>query len=168
MGQGSVNRGEAVAVMQWDCMRLADMPAAMVYAMAQLRSEVFVVEQVCVFLDLDGSDDQALHVLGRRGDQLLAYARCFGPGVKFVEASIGRIATRLSARSTGLGHALVKRAKEAVAEQWGTQPVRIGAQARLRAFYEQHGFVDMHRPYMEDGIDHLEMVWDPLKNQPTG
>ena len=64
---------------------------------------------------------------------------------------------------TGLGHALIRRALQAVAEQWGAQPVRIGAQARLEAFYASHGFVDANRPYVEDGIDHLEMVWHPLK-----
>ena len=154
--------------MCWELMRLADMPPGMVYAMAQLRSEIFVVEQACVFLDLDGSDDQALHVLGSKHGELVAYARCFGPGVKFAEASIGRIATRRQARGSGLGHLLVERAKTAIGTCWGVQAVRIGAQARLRAFYQSHGFVDMCRPYLEDGIDHLEMLWNPLKTQITG
>lgn len=153
---------------EWAVMGLDAMPANTLYAVAQLRSEVFVVEQECVFLDLDGSDDQALHVLGYKAGELIAYARCFAPGVKFAEASIGRIATRLQARGNGFGHHLVERAKSAVTEAWGSQPVRIGAQARLKPFYELHGFVDMDKPYIEDGIDHLEMLWKPLDPPMTG
>jgi ElaA protein len=131
------------------------------YALLQLRSEVFVVEQNCLFLDLDGADSQAVHLLGWRGGRLDAYARCFAPGVVFPEASIGRIATRMSARGGGLGHQLVYAALALVAARWGRQPIRIGAQARLKHFYEGHGFVDLDKPYVEDGIDHLEMVWYP-------
>ncbi|MFM9997958.1 MAG: GNAT family N-acetyltransferase [Burkholderiaceae bacterium] len=145
------------------------------YAALQLRAEVFVVEQQCAFQDLDGSDPLALHLIGRgrapevgsgdgapadatqHGGELLAYARCFPAGVKYPEASIGRIVTRSSVRATGLGHLLVARAIAAVAQTWGVQPIRIGAQARLKVFYEQHGFLDAGCPYMEDGIAHLEM-----------
>lgn len=127
----------------------------------QLRSEVFVVEQACVFQDIDGADPQALHLLGSHGGQLVAYARCFPLGVKFAEASIGRVVTRLVSRGGGLGHVLIQKAMAAVGQQWGVQPIRIGAQARLAAYYSQHGFVDDGKPYVEDGIDHLEMLWRP-------
>ncbi len=154
----------------WESLGVAEL-----YAALQLRAEVFVVEQQCAFQDLDGSDALALHLTGRgrapqvgSGDaaladatqhsgELLAYARCFPAGVKYPEASIGRIVTRSSVRATGLGHLLVARAIAAVAQTWGEQPIRIGAQARLQAFYEQHGFLDAGCPYMEDGIAHLEM-----------
>lgn len=129
------------------------------YALLQLRAEVFVLEQVCLFQDLDGSDAQALHVLGHVGEELVAYARCFGPGVKFAEASIGRVVTRGTFRAGGLGHVLIKRSVAATCDRWGRQPIRIGAQARLKRFYEGHGFEDVGVPYIEDGIDHLEMVW---------
>jgi ElaA protein len=131
------------------------------YALLQLRSEVFVVEQRCLFLDLDGADSQAVHLLGWRDGRLDACARCFPPGVVFQEASIGRIATRMAARGAGMGHQLVREAIALVTTRWGHQPIRIGAQARLKHFYEGHGFVDMDKPYVEDGIDHLEMVRYP-------
>ena len=127
----------------------------------QLRSEVFVVEQNCVFQDIDGADALAMHLLGYRGDMLVAYARCFPAGVKFAQASIGRVVTRSNARRGGLGHLLMKEAVSAVCSQWGPQPIRIGAQARLKNFYSGHAFVDAGKPYVEDGIDHLEMVWQP-------
>ena len=127
----------------------------------QLRTEVFVVEQQCVFQDLDGTDGQAVHLLGVRNHQLVAYARCFAAGVKFTQASMGRVVTRQSARGTGLGHALIEKAIDSIGTLWGPQTIRIGAQARLKIFYSGHGFVDVGRPYLEDGIDHLEMVRRP-------
>lgn len=152
--------GVAVPI-EWTCLTFAALSAAQLYDLLQLRSEVFVVEQNCVFQDIDGADDQALHVLGRRGAQLLAYARCVPAGVKFAEANIGRLVTRGYARGSGLGHLLVQEARSALCSQWGTQVIRIGAQAHLEIFYRGHGFVDVGRRYVEDGIDHLEMVWHP-------
>lgn len=146
------------------CTRTFDaLSGAELYEMLQLRSEVFVVEQACAFQDLDGADGVALHLLGRTTPTgaLVAYARCFGPGVKFAEASIGRVLTRPSARTSGLGHVLMRQAKAALCAQWGPQPIRIGAQARLERFYAGHGFAVAGAPYLEDGIDHIEMLWTP-------
>ena len=128
------------------------------YEVLQLRSEVFVVEQACIFQDLDGADDQAMHLLGRSGGQLVAYARCFPAGVKYAEASIGRVVTRRSARASGMGHVLMQRAIDAIHSHWGAPPIRIGAQARLETFYNRHGFAKAGPVYLEDGIDHIEMV----------
>jgi ElaA protein len=137
------------------------------YALLQLRSAVFVVEQDCLFQDMDNSDAQAIHLMAWDSGQLLAYARCYGPGIKFREASIGRIATHMAARGTGLGQLLVQKAIDLVSATWGPQPIRIGAQARLKKFYQGIGFDDMGIPYVEDGIDHLEMVWHPATQEMT-
>lgn len=150
-----------VTEMQWKLSAFDALSAAELYELLQLRSEVFVVEQDCVFLDLDGADAQALHLMGRRAGQLLAYARCLPAGVKFAECSLGRVVTRRSVRGSGLGHDLLRRALGVVIAQWGPQAIRIGAQAQLKEFYAAHGFVDVGRPYVEDGIDHLEMVRQP-------
>ena len=147
--------------LDWQLLPFDALTTRQLHDLLQLRSAVFVVEQACAFQDVDGADLQALHLLGTRSGQLMAYARCFATGVKYAEASIGRVVTDPAHRGTGLGHALIRRALQAVAEQWGEQPVRIGAQARLEACYAGHGFVDAQRPYVEDGIDHLEMVWHP-------
>ena len=154
---------KAPSTLDWKLVRLDALTVAELYAVLQLRTEVFVVEQNCVFQDMDGADDQAMHLLGSQGaggqgDALVAYARLFPAGVKFAEASIGRVITRASARGTGLGHMLVEQSIAAVHRLWGQQAIRIGAQTRLKAFYGQHGFVDVGLPYVEDGIDHLEMV----------
>lgn len=151
--------------LDWKLATLHALTVAEVYAMLQLRTEVFVVEQNCIFQDMDGADDQAMHLLGSQSvpgqsGQLVAYARLFPAGIKFAEASIGRVVTRPSTRGTGLGHVLIQRAISSVHTLWGEQQaIRIGAQTRLKAYYSQHGFADVGLPYVEDGIDHLEMVW---------
>ena len=150
--------------LDWQLLPFDALSVRQLHDLLQLRSAVFVVEQACAFQDIDGADPRALHLLGTRAGHLLAYARCFAPGIQFAEACIGRMVTDPAQRGTGLGHALIRRALQAVAEQWGPQPVRIGAQTRLSAFYAGHGFVDVNRPYVEDGIDHIEMVWHPLKS----
>ena len=155
----------------WRLMSFEDLRVGELYEVLRLRSEVFVVEQQCIFLDIDGDDRDANHllgvevdlkmrraVLGVQGEELKAYARCFGPGVKSTEASIGRVAIHPSARGKGLGHVLMAQAIAAVNQVWGPQAIRIGAQAQLADFYAKHGFVDLGRPYIEDDIPHLEMV----------
>lgn len=155
------------AAVHWKLATFDSLTVPELYALLRLRTEVFVVEQHCVFQDMDGADDQAVHLLGtqrttgQEGDPLVAYARLFPAGVKFAEASIGRVVTSSAVRGQGLGHTLIDRALSSVHTLWGPQPVRIGAQTRLQAYYSQHGFVDMGLPYVEDGIDHLEMLWSP-------
>ena len=154
----------------WRFQAFDALTVAELYAVLRLRSEVFVVEQNCVFLDMDNSDAQAMHLMGRAGGdqgELVAYARCFGPGVKYTEASIGRVITAPQARAGGLGHVLMREAVRAVQVHWGPQPIRIGAQARLQAFYEQHGFVREGEPYIEDGIPHIEMLRPPSREEHT-
>jgi ElaA protein len=146
---------------EWTLLDFDALDTRGLYELLRLRAAVFVVEQSCAFQDLDGLDPQALHLLGRQHGSLVAYARCFAAGVTFAEASIGRIVTRDTLRGTGLGHRLVERAMQAVGERWGIQPIRIGAQARLKHFYRRHGFKDVNRAYVEDGIEHLEMLWVP-------
>ena len=146
----------------WRFVAFDELTLRELYELLQLRTEVFTVEQNCVFQDIDGADDQAMHLLGTQNNQLVAYARCFPAGVKFAEASIGRVVTRSLARGSGLGHLLIQQAVSSVCGLWGPQPIRIGAQARLKAYYSGHGFVDVGVPYVEDGIDHLEMVWTPV------
>jgi ElaA protein len=142
----------------WRLLSFADLRVAELYEVLRLRSAVFVVEQQCLFQDMDGYDSQAMHLLGVQGGELLAYARCFEAGVKFPEASFGRVLIRPSVRGTGMGHALIDQAITAISQLWGPQAIRIGAQMQLAAFYDQHGFEDVGKLYMEDGIAHLEMV----------
>ena len=148
----------------WRFVAFNALTTAELYQLLQLRSEVFVVEQACVFQDMDGADAQAMHLLGHLGEepgqagQLVAYARCFAAGIKFAESSIGRVVTHHDARGSGAGHVLMKKAVACLTQHWGAQPIRIGAQARLEGFYQQHGFEAAGAPYLEDGIAHIEML----------
>ncbi len=142
----------------WRLMAFDDLRVSELYEVLRLRSEVFVLEQRCLFQDMDGADAQAMHLLGVQHGQLCAYARCFAAGVKFSEASFGRVLTRRDVRATGIGHALIDQAVTAISQLWGPQAIRIGAQKQLAGFYGVHGFVDLGQPYLEDGIEHLEML----------
>lgn len=144
--------------LEWRFAAFDALTTAELYAVLQLRSEVFVVEQACVFQDMDGADQAAMHLLGRLNGELVGYARCIPSGVKFSEASLGRIVTRDSVRGTGVGHQLVDEAVACLTRQWGAQSIRIGAQARLEQFYRQHGFICTGNSYLEDGIAHVEML----------
>lgn len=148
----------------WQCSPLDELTPLELYAMMQARQRVFVVEQQCPYLDADGSDHLALHLLGWRntpdGLVLSAYARLFPPGAKYKEASIGRVMTNPAARGSGLGKALMAEALERVTEaEWGSA-VRIQAQMYLEGFYEEFGFRRVSEPYTEDDIWHVDMLRD--------
>jgi ElaA protein len=151
------------AALDWRCVPYAALTLDELYALLQLRQRVFVVEQTCPYLDADGSDADAWHLLGWTRDaagapMLGAYARLFGPGVKYAEASIGRVVSNPAARRAGLGRALMREAIARVGELAPGTPIRIGAQRYLERFYESFGFVVAGPPYDEDGIEHVEMV----------
>ncbi len=153
----------ATPAIRWELARFAELTPDALYAALQLRSLVFVVEQTCPFLDLDGADDQAWHLLGWTTDadgarRLGAYARLFAPGVKYAEASIGRVVTHPEVRRTGAGRALMAEAIRRLAGLAPGAPVRIGAQRYLERFYGSFGFVVAGPPYDEDGISHVEML----------
>ncbi len=124
------------------------------------RQEVFVVEQRCAYLDADGVDEHAFHLAAWASDRQppLAYARLMAPGVKYAEASMGRVITTAPARGRGLGRELVARSLAHADETWPASAMRISAQSRLVAFYESFGFMAVGAPYLEDGIDHIEML----------
>lgn len=142
----------------WRCVAFDALKPAELYDLLRLRTEVFVMEQNCVFQDMDGADPACHHLLGTRDGALLAYARLVPAGLKFTEASIGRVVSDPSTRGTGMGHALMREAVVQLHALWGEQPIRIGAQAHLQGFYRQHGFEPSSPIYIEDGIDHIEML----------
>jgi len=149
--------------LRWRAVAFDALSTADLYRVLQLRSAVFVVEQNCVFQDIDGLDAQAVHLMGETpgedgAPRLLAYTRLLPAGVAFAEASIGRVATSPAARGTGLGHVLMRESIAELQRQWGPQPIRIGAQAHLQTYYRQTGFEPQGDFYQEDGIEHIEMV----------
>jgi len=128
------------------------------HAVMSARVAVFVVEQQCAYQELDDWDLRAFHLVGWEGREVAAYLRCFAPGVKFAEASIGRILTTQRFRSGGLGRELVARGLARIDADFPGSPVRIGAQAHLERFYAAFGFATASAPYDEDGIPHIQML----------
>jgi ElaA protein len=128
------------------------------YKILRLRSEVFVVEQNCVFLDMDNKDQVCYHLMGMLENELVAYVRIVPPGLAFNEASIGRVVSSGKHRGSGAGRQLMNKAISVTAELFGLQPIRIGAQLYLQSFYSSLGFEPQGDIYLEDGIQHIEMV----------
>ena len=153
--------GGAVSI-QWQWAAFADLRASDVYALLALREAVFVVEQRCLFADLDWLDQKAMHLLGWQINQgqlaLVAYLRALPPGLKYSECAIGRVVTARSVRGTGIGKVLMGEGLRRTGERYPRQPIRIGAQSRLERFYAGFGFVTASPPYDEDGIPHIEML----------
>ena len=127
------------------------------YGIMQLRSEVFVVEQDCVYQDVDGKDQKALHVLGIKDDKIIAYTRAFMAGDYFDDASFGRVVVSKDQRQYGYGHDLIKATVEAIGHNFNETTIKISAQTYLKKFYESHGFVQTGNEYLEDGIPHIAM-----------
>ncbi|MFC6097365.1 GNAT family N-acetyltransferase [Flavobacterium qiangtangense] len=127
------------------------------YSVLQLRSEVFVVEQNCVYQDIDGKDKKALHVIGEFNGETVAYCRLFKSGDYFDQASIGRVIVKENFRDKKWGHDLIKEAIGAVLSHFGESQITISAQLYLKKFYESHGFIQTSEEYLEDGIPHIEM-----------
>lgn len=128
------------------------------YRILQLRSEVFVVEQNCVFQDMDNKDQKCHHLMGWAGEDLAAYVRIVPPGVSYKEPSIGRVVSSPKYRGRGAGRQLMETAISETLQLHGNQPIRIGAQLYLKQFYNSLGFEAEGEIYMEDGIEHIEMV----------
>ena len=143
--------------MQWSWGPLHALSPAELYAMLALRQAVFVVEQDCAYLDADGKDLGAFHLLGRRAGELVACARVLPPGLGGAEAAIGRVVVAPHARGTGLGRALMVEALDRTRVELGPGPVFVSAQAHLQAFYASLGFAVCGEGYLEDGIPHLPM-----------
>jgi ElaA protein len=147
---------------KWQWSSFAELSGEQIYEVLAQRQQVFMLEQACLYPDMDGLDPRAHHLLGYRmvdGERrLVAYLRCLAPGAKYVEMSLGRVLTTAAARGLGLGRELLA---QGIAHAERTHPghrIRIGAQHHLEPFYAGFGFVTVSAPYDEDGIMHIDML----------
>ena len=135
-----------------------DLSLDQMHDLLQLRSLVFVVEQDCVYQDIDGKDRDALHILGYEKDKLVAYTRCFPAGKYFEMPSIGRVVVHPDRRGSDLGREIMKASIEAVYRHFGKGPIKLSAQTYLLRFYNSLGFSSTGKEYLEDGIPHIAMT----------
>ena len=145
-------------MINWSLKKFDDLTVQELYAILRLRSEVFVVEQNCVFQDMDNKDQYSYHLMGWENNELVAYTRLVPPGVAYEFSSIGRVITSPAARGGGVGKLLMEKSIEEAQRLFGNLPIKIGAQLYLKEFYNSFGFKQSSETYDEDGIDHIEMI----------
>ncbi len=141
----------------WSCKSFIELTNEELYKILQLRIEVFVVEQNCVFQDCDDKDQQSYHYMGWQGDKLVAYTRLMPPGIAYANSSIGRVVTSSLVRGNKIGRELMKRSINKMIKLFGKVSITIGAQLYLKNFYESFGFIKTGDIYLEDGIEHIKM-----------
>ncbi|MHC8290217.1 GNAT family N-acetyltransferase [Pseudomonas sp. XS1P51] len=143
----------------WVCKHHSDLGKEQLYAILQLRAEVFVVEQKCVYQDVDGQDleGDTCHLMAWDGDRLVAYLRLLDPELQGGDVVIGRVITAPEARGKGLGHELISQALKQAEKRWPEVPIYLSAQAHLQGYYGRYGFVVAGEEYLEDDIPHIGM-----------
>jgi ElaA protein len=145
-------------MLKWICKKFDELTPHELYAILQLRNEVFIVEQNCVFQDADNKDQYCYHLMGWQQNDLIAYSRIVPPEISYSESSIGRIVTSPKARRTGAGKELVEQSIYQLHKLFGDIPIKIGAQMYLKKFYVSFGFRQTSDIYLEDNIPHIEML----------
>jgi ElaA protein len=144
---------------KWILKKFDDLTSYELYSILQLRNEVFVVEQNCIYQDADNKDQASYHFTGWVNEKLIAYTRLLPKGVAYKDyVSIGRVVTSPSARGSGIGKELIQRSIEQANTLFGDIPIKIGAQIYLKIFYSEFGFQQTGEVYFEDGIEHIEMI----------
>jgi len=147
--------------LRWELKTFENLTPNELYALLRLRSEVFVVEQNCVFLDMDNKDQFSYHNMAFIGKDLVAYTRLIPPKKVYPYMSIGRVVTSPNYRKQHIGRILMHESIQTCYTLFGKAPIQIGAQLYLKKFYESLGFVQSSAIYDEDGIDHIEMIKEP-------
>jgi ElaA protein len=146
-------------MINWSFKKFDDLTSHELYSVLQLRNEVFVVEQNCVFQDADDKDQDSYHLMGWDNEMLVAYSRIVPPGIAYDSfPSIGRVVTSPKMRRTGIGKTLMRQSIEELQKLLGKSSIKLGAQLYLKKFYESFGFVQSSEVYIEDGIPHIEMI----------
>ncbi len=147
-------------MIQWQDLHHSELTVPALYALLQLRCDVFVVEQTCPYQDIDGEDlvGENRHILGWKDSQLVAYARILKSDDDFSPVVIGRVIVSSQARGEKLGYVLMEQTLRSCEKQWPDKALYLGAQAHLQAFYTHFGFVPVTDIYDEDGIPHIGMA----------
>lgn len=143
---------------QWYCKKFTELSVHELYEIMTLRSQVFVVEQNCVYLDADGKDEESFHFYAVANGRIAAYARLLPPNLSFAQASIGRVLTAPAQRRKGLGILLMQQCIKKTLDLFDTTSIKIGGQLYLKSFYENLLFQQCSEVYEEDGIHHIEMI----------
>lgn len=152
-------------ILDWQIKHYRDLTLNEFHDIIALRLNAFVVEQNCPYLDLDGKDKKAYHVICRDGKgDIVATARILPPGIAYSNVAVGRVVTSEAIRGHGVGHDLMEKAMDFCLLEFGNEPIRISAQKHLENYYGKHKFLTTGKEYLEDGIPHVEMLFEPKNN----
>lgn len=149
-------------MMNWHVKEFNQLTTKELYEILKVRAEVFVVEQQCIFQDLDSKDEVSFHLFIEDNSEIVAYLRILPPNISYSEAAIGRVLTKAEHRKKGISRKLVQNAINFVTDSLGEQTIRISAQAYLLKFYNDLGFESVSEVYLEDGIEHIEMLYKKM------
>lgn len=144
--------------LQWNLKKFDELSNKELYRILKLRMEIFVLEQECLYPELDDKDFASLHLWAEQDGSILAYTRLVPPGLSYPQASIGRVIVAEQARGTGLSQLLMITSIESVSKEFGVNDIQIGAQFHLKSFYEKLGFEQISDPYPDYGILHIDMI----------
>ena len=142
------------------CKKFNELTLEELYEILKLRSEVFVVEQNCIYNDIDGKDLTSSHIMIKENGKIKAYLRALQPGVSYEDASLGRVLVSPDARGKGYAKTIVTKGVEYILNNFNTTKITIGAQEYLKNFYSEIGFKPISEVYDEDGIPHLDMTFE--------
>ena len=144
--------------MTWCIKSFQELTNDELYEILQVRTAIFVVEQKCAYLEVDGKDKLAYHLFKKENEKIIAYLRVLPKGISYREASLGRIIVKQAQRGTGLGRELVARGINFLENELHEKTIKIQAQSRLQTFYESFGFQACSDVYLEDNIEHIQMI----------
>jgi ElaA protein len=146
--------------MEFSIKSFDELTTSELYQILKLREEVFIVEQHCVYKDIDDYDQRAYHLMGKINDEVQAYARVFSPRIKYPDCSIGRVVVRKDYRLNFYGRSIMQQAIKFLNDKFNGVSITISAQLYLKKFYEEFNFKAIHDVYDEDGIPHIKMILD--------
>ena len=149
--------------MEWVIKEYDSLGLNELYSILKLRAEIFVVEQNCVYNDLDDLDIEASHLICTEKDSVIGYARLLRPNTRFKNSSIGRVVIQADQRKRNIGKELMNKSIQYILEEWNETKINISAQKYLEKFYSDLGFVTISETYLEDGIPHIKMEWEVRK-----
>lgn len=143
----------------WTTKHFKDLSVDEYFEILFLRSEIFIIEQNCPYMDVDEKDRKAFHLFGRNAEgKVIAVTRILPKGISYEEMSIGRVALKKEFRGTGIGDELMQESIRFIEQNFGKQNIRISAQEYLLNFYQKQGFKPVSEMYLEDNQPHVEML----------
>ncbi len=146
--------------MKWSLKKFSELTNHEIYKILKLRNEIFIVEQSCPYMDCDGKDEESYHLFAEDGEDIIAYLRIIKKGIIYDDVAIGRVCVNKKYRKNNLGREMLLRAISFIESELKEKKIKIQAQSYLYDFYKSLGFNEISDTYLEDGISHIDMIYN--------